>query len=336
MQWSRYLSQRRFRSGLPSLLSAPVAAVLLVAPLLSLQACGGPRAAAAPAGTASDLAKLYDGSGQEWLAGWPEPNGPFLWRVERAGAVSHIFGTVHVGVQLDELPAVVRARLDRSDSLIVEADTEDVSSPEIVRRMLLPGDQSLRAMLGEKHWKVLVKHLGEMFPAPALDRLPPWMVQTMISLEDPKSASEQSGLDGELVARARAQNKRLLYLESAEMQLDLLAELIGVKELRETLDDVAGARRALRVLLRAYRTGSLPALSGLTLNPEEMKENPEHFERLLFARNRAWMATLQREFNRGGVFVAVGAAHYVGEQGLLELLRNAGYTVTRVPALPVK
>lgn len=313
----------------------PVSALapLVLASVLSLPACGG--AQTAPAADPLDsLSNSYRHSGQTWLASWPEVEGPFLWRVERAGAVSHIFGTVHVGVSLTELPPVVSERFDSSDTLIVEADTEDMTSPEIMRRMILPPDQSLRDMLGQKHWPVLVQYLGHMFPEPVLERLPPWMVQTMLSLDDPVAAAEDSSLDSQLVARAVTQKKRLLYLESAEMQLDLLSRLIGVKELRETLDDVPGARRSLQVLLRAYRKGNLAALAGLTLNPDELEKNPEHFELLLFARNRNWMAMLQRELTRGGAFVAVGAAHYVGDDGLLELLRKAGFHITRVPALP--
>lgn len=315
----------------------PLAALtpVLLASVLSIPACGGAQTAPVT-DPVSELSNSYRASEQSWLSSWPEVDGPFLWRVERDGAVSHIFGTVHVGVSLADLPPVVGERLDGSETLIVEADTEDMSSPEVMQRMVLPPGESLRDMLGNKHWSVLVDHLGQIFPAPVLERLPPWMVQTMLTLENPASAAEDSSLDSQLVARARTQKKRLLYLETAEMQLELLATLIGVKELRETLDDVSAARRSLKVLLRAYRRGNLAALAGLTLNPEEMEKNPEHFELMLFARNRNWMTMLQRELIRGGVFVAVGAAHYVGEEGLLELLRKAGFRISRVPAVSTK
>ena len=315
------------RAGFPLSLLAPV---LLALPA-SLQACGGAQSPAGPPPAGStELHNNYQDSGQTWLNAWPESSGPFLWRVERGDAVSHIFGTVHVGITLDELPAVVRERLDASHSLIVEADTEELSDPLVLMRLMLPPGESLHRMLGKEYWHVLVKHLGQFFPTPILDRLPPWMVQIMLSVDNPTAGGDS--LDTQIVNRARAQKKRLLYLESAALQMDLLDRLIGVKELRETLDDVPGARKSLRVLLRAYRRGNLPALAGLTLDPQEMAKDPERFELMLFGRNRAWMDMLTRELQGGGVFVAVGAAHYVGEDGLLELLRRAGFRITRVSA----
>lgn len=305
---------------------------VLLASSFVLQACGsGAGAAKGRVAAPSVEAQGPQKTGQDWLQAWAgQGRGPFLWRVERDGAVSHVFGTVHVGVRLFELPQVVGERLDASHSLIVEADTEDMSSPRVLAGLMLPAHKSLRSMIGDKYWRVLRQYLDGVIPAQALDRMPPWMVQTMLTVEDPLSGENRVSLDTQLVERARKNGKRLLYLETAEMQLALLASLIGVDELRETLDDVPGARRGLKVLLRAYRTGNLPALAGLTLNPAEMAKSPDHFEALLFKRNREWMDMLQRELPKGGVFVAVGAAHFVGDDGLLELLRRAGFTITRV------
>ncbi len=252
--------------------------------------------------------------------------------VERDGVVNHLLGTVHVGVSLHDLPDVVKQRLDASHTLIVEVDTDDMTSPEIMKQMVLPQGQSLRAMLGEHHWALLVRYLQGLYPTMVLDRLPPWIVHTALSFEDPTEMASGVSLDSQLVARARRKHKTMMYLETPQEQVDLLAKLIGVDDVRETLDDIEGARLSLKVLLRAYRNGNLAALTGLVLDPEEMAEDPEEIEALLFARNRRWMDTLVPTFARGGAFVAVGAAHHVGDDGLLPLLRKAGFTVTRVGA----
>lgn len=292
--------------------------VCLLLPLLWLQACGGasPEPVAAPGNRARSASE----------------HGPFLWQVERDGAISHVFGTIHVGVRLSELAPVIGERLDQSHTLVVEADTDDEGSAELLGSMFLEPGQSLRAMLGDAPWQVLVTHLGHVFPAAMLDRMPPWMAQTMLSLDDTMLAANAASLDSELVARARQKGKRLAFLETAKEQLELLSEIIDIDDLRSTLDDVPGARRELRVLLRAYRSGNLAALHGLTLDPDDLAKNPDEFERLLFARNRAWMTALEPMLARGGVFVAVGAAHFVGDDGLLALLLRAGFRVTRVSA----
>ena len=50
---------------------------------------------------------------------------------------------------------------------------------------------------------------------------------------------------------------------------------------------------------------------------------------LLDVRNRAWMPRLQTELSIGNAFVAVGALHLPGEVGLIELLRDIGFSGTR-------
>ena len=52
---------------------------------------------------------------------------------------------------------------------------------------------------------------------------------------------------------------------------------------------------------------------------------------LLRERNERFLETLRPELDRGDVVVAIGAAHIPGETGMIELLRQAGYTVTRLP-----
>ena len=65
---------------------------------------------------------------------------------------------------------------------------------------------------------------------------------------------------------------------------------------------------------------------------EELARNPDNHELLYSSRNRDWLPKLQAHLARGRAFVAVGAAHFPGEGGLIELLRAEGYVLTRVVA----
>jgi uncharacterized protein YbaP (TraB family) len=51
---------------------------------------------------------------------------------------------------------------------------------------------------------------------------------------------------------------------------------------------------------------------------------------LLDDRNERWIPILQKEFKKNSLFIAVGAGHLPGEKGVIQLLRNAGYTVEAV------
>lgn len=260
----------------------------------------------------------------------PRVEKPFLWEVRRNGAVSHVFGTIHAEYRVTDLPAVVTERLDAAKVLAVETDTTAVSMTEVMQMAFLPPDQSLRTMLGEEYWNKLVAAVGAFMPPPALERVQPWFAGLVVSLGDLVTSDPSKAMDMQLVQRARAANKQVVYLEEAGEQLKLLSEFGDIDELKEMLDEIEEVRAKLKDMLAAYGRGDFDALTTITLDPEEMRERPELMDKLLFARNRAWMKTLEPLLTEGGAFIAVGAGHFAGEQGLVTLLRKAGFEVARV------
>ena len=93
------------------------------------------------------------------------------------------------------------------------------------------------------------------------------------------------------------------------------------------LDDKAA--KAARELFTAYTEGNLEEMERL-MNDPETGATPEGTERLINQRNATWTAALNNILKQNSVFVAVGAGHLPGEKGLLQLLRNAGFTVEPV------
>ena len=64
---------------------------------------------------------------------------------------------------------------------------------------------------------------------------------------------------------------------------------------------------------------------------QDLKQEPQMYERLLVERNRNWLPKLEALFSRPGrAFVVVGAAHLVGPDGLIALLKAKGYQVEQV------
>jgi hypothetical protein len=260
----------------------------------------------------------------------PRVDRPFLWEVRRNGAVSHVFGTIHAEYRITDLPAVVAERFDAAGVLAVETDATAVSIPQMVAMAFLPQGQSLRAQLGEEHWQKLLAAVGTILPEPALDRVQPWFAALVVSLGDLATSDPSQGMDMQFVLRARKAGKRVVFLEEVSEQLKMLSESGDLDDLKEMLDELDEVRAKLKDMIVAYGSGDFEALTALTLDPEEMRKRPEVMEKLLFARNRAWMKTLEPLLAEGGVFVAVGAGHFAGDQGLVTLLRKAGFEVERV------
>ena len=152
-------------------------------------------------------------------------------------------------------------------------------------------------------------------PEPAISRLEPWaaaMVLTQFALM--KSGFDpQLGIDMQIAERARTDHKPIDGLESVIDQLSIFDA------------------RSLERLVAAWRSGDLRGLEREFL--KERAQSPALYDQLLGARNRKWLpqieALLAADHN---VLVLVGTLHFVGPDGLLELLRHAGHKPLPLPA----
>lgn len=250
--------------------------------------------------------------------------GPMLWEVQGAHGPSYLFGTIHAGFADRELPAWVWDKLDASDTFIMELDPTTIPIVEMARLGQLPEDKSLDQMLGAKDFAALAAELETS--ADSLKRLQPWAALLLLTQ---RLYPTPVPLDLALRDRAAVKGKNLVYLEDWKLQAEIIA-MMDVEDLRELIDEKGKGRLQLEGLVAAYRAGDFEKLAAIGLDPEEAKKNPARNARLLDDRNRAWVGTLVPHLERGGAFVAVGALHFAGEHGLIELLRERGYILTRV------
>jgi uncharacterized protein len=251
--------------------------------------------------------------------------GPMLWEVQGAGGPSYLFGTIHAGFHADkELPAWVWDKLDSSDTFIMELDPSSIPIVELAKLGQLPEGTSLDQMLGAKDFEALARLLDTS--GESLKRLQPWAALLLVTQ---RLYPTPMPLDLALRDRAVAKGKNLVYLEDWKLQADIIA-LMDVEDLRELLDEKGRGRVQLDGLVTAYRDGDFEKLSAIGLDPADIEKNPARHARLLDDRNRDWVGKLVPHLERGRAFVAVGALHFAGERGLIELLRERGYILTRV------
>jgi uncharacterized protein len=90
------------------------------------------------------------------------------------------------------------------------------------------------------------------------------------------------------------------------------------------------ARQEFSKMVELYKQQNLQGLYAMTLKSEFELENQQ--ELLLNQRNRRWIPLLEGQMAEKPTFVAVGAAHLAGEQGVIALLRKQGYTLTPILA----
>lgn len=275
---------------------------------------------------------------------------PMLWRVEANtgdAKPSYLFGTMHSAdtSNLADDPAVAAAR-ESTDAVLTELDMTEMNPMEVMGMVMLGGGKSLDDMLPDEtaaKLKKVIDGLKNPMMGQGLTRMKPsFVAATLSQLEYPDEA-EGSVLDERLQREAADAGKVTKGLETAKEQVQAMTSLTieeGIDMLDSACEKILEARKTgenpKTELVAAYRRGNTDRLWE-TVSVGFNNGRASDFklmEALLFVRNRrmadrtiAWL-----EENEGkSAFVAVGAAHMPGDQGLVELMRKKGYRVTRIP-----
>lgn len=266
---------------------------------------------------------------------YPAPT-PALWEVTGdRGQHGYLFGTIHaLPSGVDWRSQAVDTAFGKSDCLVVEVDLPAAASkmaavferlaespdlPPIMDRVDPPFRDPLARVLEAKGLR-----------AADFSRMESWAAALTIS-QAYQSGSSANGAD--LFLLENAGNRPITELEGLEYQLGLFDALPGaeqsdlleavVTELDQSDVDALADQR-----MRAWLAGDAESLAKEL--DQGLLGDPELRDVLLVRRNRAWADEVEQALQRGRPFVAVGAAHLVGPDGLPALLTARGYSVKRL------
>lgn len=265
------------------------------------------------------------------LAGLVQAEQALLWKVERNGEVSHLFGTIHLpDPRVTELPGPVEQAFSDAGTVVVEVPMDQAGMMEMAMQMLLPDGVELADRLPEGLYRETLAAAAELgYPELAIKRMEPWAV--MLSLSVPPST--EPVLDQILYARAGQAGKRVVGLETVGEQIAVFSELTGEEQvalLRHAVEQSESLGEEMERMTAAYLARDIGALArehrtSLESLPEAVAEK---FNRRLLTERDARMAErLGPILEEGGAFVAVGALHL---PGLIRQLQNAGDSVSAV------
>lgn len=268
---------------------------------------------------------------------------PALFVARDADSTIYLFGTVHVrrpGTQWGGANA--QAALASAEEVWTEIEISpnaDAQAQALVMQLgMQPPGQTLSSLLTPEEnarFVALTQRLG--VPAANFQQMKPWLAAITLSVLPMIQAGydPQSGVDRAVDAFADANGKRMRWFESLEQQLGFLAGLSPEMQrqmLVETISETEKGPAQLNAMSRAWETADLEMLERLVID-ETREGYPELYRVIFVQRNNAWMDVLMREMQGSGVdFVAVGAGHLLGEDGLVAQLQARGVMVERVPA----
>jgi uncharacterized protein len=264
----------------------------------------------------------------------------FVWKVTGKSGSVYLVGSVHLLTKdFYPLSAALERAFTESDLLVEEADLGELTSPQaqmtMLSRGMLPSNQSLDKLVSPATFASVSARATQLgVPIEPLKRFKPWMLAlTLAALEWQKAGFDaELGLDKHFYDRAVKDKKRVEGLETAEYQISRFDGLSADQQerlLSETLKDLDTEMANISKLAQAWKSGDAQAIENIVL--QDLKDDPQLYQRLLVERNRNWMAKLDALFTRPRrAFVVVGAAHLVGPDGLLAMLKAKGYEVEQM------
>lgn len=304
--------------------------------------------------------------GQDLMANLPAPEQAALraaadqspyaignyWLATRGDQVVHVIGTYHFD---DPRHAPTFATLapvmEDAQTLLVEAGpAEETALKDRLARepdlMLATTGPTLPEILPPADWQRLTRALADRgIPAFMAAKFRPWYVSMLLSIPacDMASAQVPNGLDQQLIDAATAQGLTVKALEPYDTLLkvfdllphqDQIAMITSALAMEDRSADMAITladayfREESRLIWEFMRSETLKLPDH---TPQRVAEEFDTLEQaLMILRNQRWIPVIEQAAARGPALVAFGALHLSGEQGVLRLLEQRGFAITRL------
>ncbi len=202
----------------------------------------------------------------------------------------------------------------------------------LMQDLIYTDGQSLKTVLKPDTYTKLEEHCASRsIPLPAINNMQVGLASvTLTMLELQRLGIAGTGVDEYFSTKAMQDGKTLAALETSEQQLTYLKQMGKGKEdqfILYTLNDVENLPNIMRAIKDAWRTGDSQQLEKLAVLPY-INEFPGIYQSLLVKRNQAWLEKIKTMLATPEVeFVLFGALHLIGDQGVIEQLKSAGYQV---------
>jgi uncharacterized protein YbaP (TraB family) len=265
----------------------------------------------------------------------PKLPNTLLWKITGNGLKkpTYIFGTMHIlcaedaGLS-DELKKVIKD----CDEVYFEIDMSDMMGMlSSMKYMQMNDGKKLSDLLSAADYAKVKSYFekhASMMPFSMLEHFKPMLVSGLME-EDDLPCKSTNGMEFVIMKEAREHDKKINGLETAEFQasvFDSIPYKDQALELVKYIDSGDSYKKMTDTLAQAYKDQDLNKIALLTAKDEP--DNANFMDMLLYNRNRNWAKKLAVLMPQKSLLIAVGAGHLPGIQGILNLLKKEGYTVS--------
>lgn len=274
-----------------------------------------------------------------------EDKNSLLWEIsgKNLKKPSYLYGTIHLIPRSDFfLTDATKKVFDASQKVTFEINMKDMNNPmamiSIFTKAMMPNGKTLKDFLNEDDYALVQRKFDSIgLPLKMLERIKPMFLSVMLGNDGENVASDGSLLEGgkstsyemEFLQMGEKQNKEFGGLETVEFQMGIFDSIpyqIQADLLVKTIKGNNSNAGELDRMVEMYKKQDIEAMSKM-LQSDGQGELAGYENMLINSRNTNWIPLMAKAMSEKSTFFAVGAGHLGGEKGVINLLKQEGYTV---------
>jgi uncharacterized protein YbaP (TraB family) len=259
-----------------------------------------------------------------------------VYEISKGKNKLYLAGTIHMLREKDfPPPAEFAAAYQQAQKIYFETDIQKAKNPEFGQRfaqaMILPNNTTLKDVLNENVWAALQAYATKsQYPLSQTMMFNSAMVSILVVMGESKKMGVGEGIDVFYDKAARTENKFIGELENGDdviAYMQKFAQEDANKIIESTLSDLEEMPSEFDKMIASWRSGDLNALDK-EFSLRMRKETPLVYQALVVERNQKWLPQIEAMLATPEIeMVLVGSLHLSGSDGLLALLKKAGYKV---------
>lgn len=261
-----------------------------------------------------------------------------LWEISGNGLsqTSYIFGTIHMIPKKDYFfTPEMQSAFNSCHTLVIEADMFSLKLADQIKlasKVILPDHKTIQDYMDSTEYlqfkQVLIDSLGikEKTIDKRYNRIKPFFLSALLLQ---KYVGKTKTYEEELYKASKKQKMELIGLETLEFQMSL-ADSITIEEQVEGINEDIAEISQYYEMVRLYKKQDLYGLNQMSIEELRTESDTNFMNLIITERNKNWIPKIKQYTKKNACFIAVGALHLAGNDGVIELLRKEGYSVTAV------
>jgi uncharacterized protein YbaP (TraB family) len=253
-----------------------------------------------------------------------------LWKISRenTATTSYLYGTIHIkDKRVLEFSDSVLTAFEKCDAFAIEVDLNPENLVLLSQRMILPEDQTLMDLFAEEEYQLIKTVVQNIVGVDIslFNKLKPIALLSLVMNYQFANDVDVS-VDEYFYRKATEENIKVIGIESIEEQLEIL-DSIPNDYIIEYFKNIDSAKEDMETIIELYRSADLDKMLEMMQKDKSMVMIRKN---LLTDRNKKMTERIQPIINEQSTFIAIGAGHLPGNEGIINLLTKAGYIIKPV------